>query len=122
MYEGLVMEDVDGEVIGMAIFQESYRTWSGNSIYLQDLIVAERHRGKGLGTLVFRILAKLALERGCDRLFWETTADNLKARAFYGGLGAKHAEELLTYKLIGRERLAALHKRSEVQAERDGTA
>ena len=109
MYEALVIE-TEGRVIGMAIFQMSYRTWSGNSIYLQDLIIAENHRGRGLGTLIFQILSKLALARDCDRLFWESTADNLKARGFYAGptIGAAHAEELLTWKLIGRDQLAVL--------------
>ena len=113
MFEALILEDAERHVIGMAVFQESYRTWSGNSIYLQDLIIAEGHRGNGLGTLLLQVLSRLALERGCDRLFWETTVDNHKARAFYSGptIRAKHAEELLTYKLVGRERLSALATR-----------
>ena len=111
MFEALVLElAADDAIIGMAMFQESYRTWSGNSLYLQDLIIDNRYRGLGLGTLVLQSLAHLALERGCDRLFWETTSDNAKARAFYSGpaVGAKHAEELLTYKLVGVDKLSAL--------------
>lgn len=108
-FEALVVER-DGEVVGAAFFQPSFRTWSGASLYLQDLIVAERHRGAGLGTLLLSALAALALSRGCDRLFWESTVENAKARAFYASpaIGAHHAAELMTWKLIGREKLAAL--------------
>ena len=111
MFEALVVElPGSRQVIAMAIFQASYRTWSGNSLYLQDLIVDVALRGKGIGTLLFRVLSQIALARQCDRLFWETTSDNSSAQAFYSGptIGAKHADELLTFKLIGREKLAAL--------------
>jgi GNAT superfamily N-acetyltransferase len=114
-YEALIVEVPrttlqDPKVVGMAVFQESYRTWSGNSLYLQDLIIAESYRGQGLGTLVLQILARLALDRGCNRLFWESTVDNDKARDFYAGptVGAKHADELITWKLVeGLEPLAS---------------
>ena len=107
-FDALVLETAEG-VVAMAIFQESYRTWSGLSLYLQDLIVSPSCRGCGMGTLVFKVLSAIALARGCDRLFWESTVDNHKAHRFYSAtIGAKHCTELLTWKLAGRERLVAL--------------
>ena len=103
-----------GEVIGSAIFQDSFRTWSGPSLYLQDLIVDADHRGNGLGTLVMRTLAAVALARGCDRMFWESHASNQKAYSFYATtIGAETltgAHQLLTWKLIGADKLTALSR------------
>lgn len=103
--------EMAGVVVGMAIFQDSFRTFSGASLYLQDLVVAEGHRGCGIGTLLIRTLAAIALSRGCDRLFWESHLGNVKANDFYSAtVGAENVrgdEQLLTWKLIGKKRLAA---------------
>ena len=108
-----------GEVVGSAIFQDSYRTWSGWSLYLQDLIVDTEHRGKGLGTLLMRALAAVAVARGCDRMFWESHASNQKANAFYSAtIGAETLtgeHQLLTWKLIGVDRLSALSEAARTQ-------
>lgn len=99
----VMLVEVDGAVVGSAVFQDSYRTWSGPSLYVQDIIVDESMRGRGLGTLVFRVLAAVAVARGCDRMFWESHAGNARANAFYSSsIGATHTtgqHQLLTWKL-----------------------
>ena len=108
----VLLVTVGEKVVGSAIFQDSFRTWSGPSLYLQDLIVDTDHRGRGLGTLLMQTLAAVALDRGCDRVFWESHAANTKANSFYSAtIGAETLSgehQLLTWKLIGVDKLSAL--------------
>ena len=59
-----------------------------------------------------RVLSAVALTRGADRLCWESHLGNAKANAFYAStIGAEHVtgdEQLLTWKLPGKDRLATV--------------
>ena len=41
--------EADGQVEGFAMYYIRYSTWKGQRMYLEDLIVTEKMRGKGLG-------------------------------------------------------------------------
>ena len=107
-FEALVATTIDGTVVAMAVVQESYRTFSGNSLYLQDLIVDGRHRGSGIGTLLFRQVAAFALRRGCNRLFWESVVGEAnRANDFYKEtIGAEQVVNHLNWRIDGIEALA----------------
>ena len=80
----LLVAEIDGALAGAATYQYSYRTWSGESLYLQDLCVAAAHRCQGVGTQLMRGLAAVAVAGGCDRMFWESQVGNARANEFYG--------------------------------------
>ena len=105
----LLVAEVDGALAGAATYQYSYRTWSGESLYLQDLYVAAAHRGEGIGTQLIRGLAAVAVASDCDRMFWESHVGNARANVFYGStVGAETVageHQLLTWKLVGVDRL-----------------
>ena len=105
----LLVAEVDGALAGAATYQYSYRTWSGESLYLQDLCVAAANRGQGVGTQLIRGLAAVAVAGGCDRMFWESQVGNARANEFYGStVGADTVlgeHQLLTWKLVGVDRL-----------------
>ena len=83
--------------------QESFRTFTGTGLYVQDLIVDEQCRGVGAGTLLFRAVAGLALRLGGDRLFWESEEDNRAGNAFYSNtIGAEQVRGQLSWKLAGQ--------------------
>src|SRR4051812_12548136 len=48
--------EVDGKVEGFTMYYIRYSTWKGQRMYLEDLIITERMRGKGLGKLLFERL------------------------------------------------------------------
>ena len=105
----LLVAEIDGALAGAATYQYSYRTWSGESLYLQDLYVAAAHRGEGVGTQLIRGLAAVAVASDCDRMFWESHVGNARANVLYGStVGAETVageHQLLTWKLVGVDRL-----------------
>src|ERR1700710_321730 len=55
--------EADGKVEGFAMYYVRYSTWKGQRMYLEDLIVTEKMRGKGLGKLLFDTLIIEAKEK-----------------------------------------------------------
>ena len=43
-----VAED-EGKILGFALYYVRYSTWKGQRMYLEDIIVTEEARGKGIG-------------------------------------------------------------------------
>ncbi|MDR1965828.1 MAG: GNAT family N-acetyltransferase, partial [Synergistaceae bacterium] len=85
-----IIGEEDGEPVAFAGFLYNYSTFLGRAnVYLEDLFVEERCRGRGHGRAMLGFLARTALERGCKRLDWLCLDDNARAKAFYGKLGAR---------------------------------
>lgn len=91
-YDILVAE-YDGEVRGIALYYEKYSTWKGRALYLEDLIVSEAYRGKGLGLALFKAVIQEAYDRSAGRMEWQVLDWNKPAIDFYKGLGASIDEE-----------------------------
>jgi GNAT superfamily N-acetyltransferase len=72
-----------GAIIGTAIYYFKYSTWKGRCIFLEDIIVTERERGKGYGTMLFSEIVKLSKLHGARRLEWQVLNWNESAIAFY---------------------------------------
>jgi GNAT superfamily N-acetyltransferase len=100
--------EVDGTVVGMAIWFTSFSTWLGRQgIYLEDLFVSPSHRGEGHGKALLATLARRCVERGYGRLEWSVLDWNTPAIDFYVGLGAVGMDGWTVHRLSG-EPLAAL--------------
>lgn len=70
-------------ICGMALYFYSYSTWKGRCIYLEDLVVKEQYRRKGIGRLLFEALAAEARAFGAQRLQWQVLDWNEPALRFY---------------------------------------
>lgn len=94
--------EVDGEVVGIAVWFLSFSTWTGtNGIWLEDLYVTPSHRGTGLGKALLATLARVCVERGYRRLEWTVLDWNEPSITFYRSLGAVPMEEWTTNRLTG---------------------
>jgi GNAT superfamily N-acetyltransferase len=106
-----LVAEVDGVITGYAVAYEKYSTFSGlPNLFLEDIFVAEEHRGSGAGFALFREVAREADRRGCGEMEWQVLAWNRRAMDFYERLGARRDEEWHTY-LLGREGIRAVLKR-----------
>ena len=90
------------QAVGFALFFHTFSTFLGApSLYLEDLFVLPEWRGKGLGRQLLSHLARLATDRGCQRLEWAVLDWNEPSIGFYKGLGAVPRDEWTTYRLSG---------------------
>jgi GNAT superfamily N-acetyltransferase len=74
---------LDGMLIGIAHYFFHPAFWSGEACYLQDLFVDDAVRGHGAGRALIEGVAAAARDRGADRYYWHTQADNAQARVLY---------------------------------------
>ena len=77
--------NVDGkEVIqGFALYYIRYSTWKGQRMYLEDFLVTEKARGKGVGKLLFDRLVEEAKEKKFNGIVWQVLDWNAPAINFY---------------------------------------
>lgn len=85
--------EVDGSVEGFALYYIRYSTWKGQRMYLEDLVVTEAMRGKGLGTLLFSRLLEECREKGFNGMVWQVLEWNEPAINFYKKYGAQFDPE-----------------------------
>jgi len=76
------------EIVGMALVYFRYSTWKGRTLHLEDLIVTESMRGKGVGSLLYKRVLRYAQELKVKRVNWEVLDWNEGAIQFYKKSGA----------------------------------
>ncbi|WP_028329819.1 GNAT family N-acetyltransferase [Brachyspira alvinipulli] len=97
--EVLIALEDDAE-IGYALFFHNFSTFLGKAgIYLEDLYISPNYRGLGYGKSLLKELAKIAVERGCERLDWQCLDWNKPSIDFYLSLNASAMDEWTTYRL-----------------------
>jgi GNAT superfamily N-acetyltransferase len=75
--------EVDEIIQGFALYYIRFSTWKGQRMYLEDLLVTEKLRGKGLGKLLFDQLIVEAKEKGFTGMTWQVLEWNEPAINFY---------------------------------------
>jgi GNAT superfamily N-acetyltransferase len=75
--------EVQGVVIGMALYYVRYSTWKGQRMYLEDILVTETMRGQKIGSLLFDALIVEAKEKGFNGMNWQVLDWNEPAINFY---------------------------------------
>jgi GNAT superfamily N-acetyltransferase len=96
--------ELNGRVEGVALFYEGLGTFRARPfLYLEDLVISEEARGRGIGEALMAALAREALARGAMRLEWVVLDWNERAIRFYERFGAKQPREWIKFTLDGRE-------------------
>ena len=68
---------------GFALYYIRYSTWKGQRMYLEDIIVTEELRSKGIGKLLFEALIEEAKQKNFTGIVWQVLQWNDPAINFY---------------------------------------
>lgn len=99
-FGALVAEDsATKEIVGISIYYIRYSTWKGRRLYLEDLIVTESHRGKGIGKSLFEETIAIGKEIKCNGMIWQVLDWNEPAINFYKKYNARFDDEWLNVQL-----------------------
>lgn len=82
VWEAFVAEE-NKIIKGFALFYIRYSTWKGQRMYLEDLVVTEIMRGRGIGKLLFDKLVEECILRNYSGLVWQVLDWNEPAINFY---------------------------------------
>jgi GNAT superfamily N-acetyltransferase len=96
--------ELAGRIEGIALFYEGFTTFRARpTLYLEDLVIGESARGRGVGEALMVALAQEVVRRGALRLEWAVLDWNEPAIRFYERLGARPQSEWPRYVLEERE-------------------
>lgn len=76
------------QIVGCTIFYETFSTWRGKMLYLEDFFVLSDFRRMGIGEQLFDAFIKEAKERDCKMVKWQVLDWNTPALDFYNKIGA----------------------------------
>lgn len=88
-----IAEDEDGRFAGMATCSFAYYSWSGKSIYLDDLYVKPAYRKQKIGGQLLAKVFELAKTENCKKVKWLVSNWNKNAIDFYLKCGAVISDE-----------------------------
>ena len=100
---GLQVAELDGIVVGMALYFVKYSTWKGKGLYLDDLVVTATHRGKGIGSKLFDAYLQEAKSSGAKQAHWQVLDWNTPAIRLYEKLKASIEAEWLDCKMTEQQ-------------------
>jgi GNAT superfamily N-acetyltransferase len=82
----------DGELVGFATLYWTFSsTHATEAALMNDLFVADGHRGEGIGLALIEASVAAARERGMRHLEWFTALDNETAQRLYDRTGAERS-------------------------------
>ena len=73
----------NGIIQGFGLYYIRYSTWKGCRMYLEDLLVTDKMRGKGIGKMIFDRLIQEAVEKEFKGMTWQVLDWNEPAINFY---------------------------------------
>lgn len=77
------------QIIGMALYYDTFSTWKGHMLYLEDFYVQPAYRSLGLGGQLFDAVVEEARARGSVLLKWQVLDWNTRAIKFYKSKNAE---------------------------------
>ena len=95
----LLVAEIEKEVVGIAIYFIMYSTWKGKCLYLDDIVITEKHRRIGIGTKLFNEVIRETKRLKCMQLHWQVLEWNEPAINFYKKYYAIMDEEWINGKL-----------------------
>ncbi len=100
---GFHVAEQNDALLGIAVYYFRYSTWKGKRLYLEDIVVTESQRGKGIGKLLFEASVAEAKRTGCNGMSWQVLEWNTPAIEFYKKFDARFDAEWINCSLTGEQ-------------------
>lgn len=81
-YSQLVVSEAD-QIIGLTGIWIGSKLWCGKYMELDNVVVSELHRSKGIGKLLFDEANKIAIEENVSMIALDSYTTNFKAHKFF---------------------------------------
>lgn len=94
-----LVAELQNEIVGIALYYNRYSTWKGKTIHLEDLIVTQSQRGKGVGKALLNEVVSIAKAANLRRVEWNVLDWNTPAIDFYKSVGATVFNDWLVVQL-----------------------
>jgi len=101
--EGLIsmlVAETDQKIVGMTLFYDTFSTWRGKMLYLEDFVVNASFRSQGIGQLLYDATIAEAKIRNCTMIKWQVLDWNKGAINFYNRNKATIDKEWWNCKVI----------------------
>lgn len=95
--------ELNHEIVGIYLWYYRYSTWKGKGVYLEDIVVSENHRGKGIGRLLLNACIEDAKKINAPFMTWQVLDWNTPAIEFYKKYSAQFDPEWLNVKLSAEQ-------------------
>ncbi len=82
-YYWFIVAEKEDEIIGLSFYFIRYSTWKGRFLFLEDFVVKESFRNKGVGALLFEETIRIAKELDVKGMTWQVLDWNKNAIRFY---------------------------------------
>lgn len=100
--EGLMAFDGENQ-IGYALFYECFSSFRGQrGLYLEDIYIRPNYRGRGVGEIMLKRLAKIGRNRLCQRIDFQVLEWNDAAVKFYEKLGAEMISDERHFRFVDK--------------------
>ena len=85
---GFVAVNSENVIMGYVTYFFAYYTWTGKSLYMDDLYVRPEFRSNTIGSRLINEVIAYAIVENCRKLRWQVSEWNHNAIGFYKSLGA----------------------------------
>jgi GNAT superfamily N-acetyltransferase len=95
-----IVAELEGKVVGFALYFIRYSTWQGRTVYLEDFLVDENYRSKGIGKRLFEEMIAIAKRLKVRQMSWQVLDWNEGAIRFYKKYNTEFAAEWLNARIL----------------------
>ncbi|MFC3161107.1 L-amino acid N-acyltransferase YncA [Chryseobacterium arachidis] len=90
---GAFVAEFNGEIVGISLYYDRYSTWKGRRLYLEDLVVTEKLRGKQIGKNLFEATMEYGKSSEYSGMVFQVLNWNEPAINFYKKYSPKFDDE-----------------------------
>lgn len=96
---GFLVAEIEGTIVGTSVYYIRYSTWKGRRLFIEDIIVTENYRKKGIGTMLMNASLQKSIELNCNGAVWQVLDWNTPAIEFYKKFGVAFDSEWINVAL-----------------------